>query len=629
MVDLESMSRDELMERAQLISQAKALRGGSGQGGGSYAAQATAPQNPPGSESNPIDADLFGSDIDRTKSSFGNLAGVTPILTQKGWKGVKKSSSGEIIAQGPDGKFYRDQEGISHPINWLEGHAGGAFPTAGMVVGGGMAGAAGAAAGGAPSIPASVAGATAGGAVGEGARIAIGKKLGTYQGGAGDIAGDVALEGVGSGAAELGGKVIGKVPIPFMGMNIDEATKLGLQKLVQGGSKAAAKVSSALTGVDSDAYLRMLNRPKQVAGSLEPGNSLRVARKAQGELAARAESEGTAISQARQDFHKNFGQTPVDTTPMVSSVDESLARNAPNSSGRSGMMPDEIAELQDLRNKDFMGQKQTGTQQVTTSRPSSIVDEQGNPIQVTSTEQVPTLEPVASKPAGELQRTADYLQEQVSPQAYKTVGPTRTGKSTGAYQDLLGKLKDSFHKIDPNGLGKADARFSDYADKVKILGPLENDGSAESFASNLFGANKGARQEAAQALIPNSYEDMADIGANKAMQSDRFSKLGPSAPAILRTGTALGTGAAGFAATGGSLEGGLLGLGLGTGAAVATSPLAHKEFYYLAGKYGMPVVRSLVQNPQLAPALLDRADLMRIRGYGRNVWATMNKSGGK
>lgn len=577
----------------------------------------------PGTPENPIDADLFGSDIDRTKSSFGDLQGITPMLTQKGYKKVQKNGSGDLVAQGPDGRYYRDQEGFSHPINYLEGHAGGALPTAGMVGGAALGTGAGP---GAPVASTILAGAGAG--AGEVARQAIGKQLGVQAQADPSVAGEEALKG---SAAEVGGKALGKIPVPFMGMNIDEATKAGLQKLVQAGSRGAAKVSSMLTGVDSDAFLRMLNRPKQVAEALKPGNSLRVARAAQGELAARAETENKLISSARQNFQDNFGQTPVDTTPMQSSIDETLARNAPNSSGRSGLMPDEISELNDLKAKDFTGQQQTGTTTQTTTKQSPILGPDGQPLSTTTSAQVPTLVPVANKPAGELQRTADYLQEQVSPQAYKTVGPTRTGKSTGAFQDLLGKLKDSFHNLDPNGLGKADARFSDYADKVKLLGPVENDGTAESFATNLFGANKGVRREAAQSLIPKTYEDMADIGANKAMGTDPVHGLikSPSGPAIVRVGGPLAMGLAGFAS--GGTERGLLGLGAGAGASVATSPIAHKEFYYLSGKYGMPAVRALVQNPQIAPAILDQADLGRIRGYGQNIWASLRSSqqGGK
>lgn len=585
--------------------------------GGSYAAKATA-ELPQGHEDNPLEADLYGSDVNRAKASFGDTAGVAPLLTAGGFSDVKKNKGGDLVAKAPNGKFYKDQNGLlSHPINWLESKAGGALPTAGMM-GGAVLGE------GAASIPLAAAGSGAG----EAARIALGKKLGVYQGDMGQAGMDVAGETVGGGAAELGGKIIGKLPIPGTGMNIDAATKAGLEKLVGKMSKGATKLSSAMTGVDSDAYLRQLTRPDQVKNALEPGNALRVARSAQDELSARAGTEGSLISKARQEFAANHGNDPIDTTEMIGSAEDAIRRNLPNSSGKSGMTPDELGELQGLANKDLSGQKVTGQSVTQVERQSPVLGPDGKPLMVTHDVSTPITERVAAKPAGELQKTADWMQEQVNPKAYSTSGPTRSGKSSGAYQRILGQLKDAFHAKSPE-LAGADARFSDYANKAKILGPIENDATGESFSSSLFGANKSARQEAAQSLVPKSYEGMADIGASKAMSSDpRFSKLGPSAPAILRGGVSLGSGMAGFAASGGSLEGGLLGLGAGTAVSTATSPMVHKQFYYLAGKYGMPAVRALVQNPQIAPAILDSADLKRLRQTGQNIWSQMSQKEG-
>lgn len=548
---------------------------------------------PLGHPDNPAKADIFSSDINRTKAGFGDLEGIAPMIQQKGFTDVKKNASGELIAKGPDGKYYKDANEFfgGHPLNWAESHLGGAYPLAGMALGAAGAGAL-ATPGtlGVGTIPASIAGAGVGAGVGEGARIGIGKYLGVHKGGAYDVNKDILGEGAMGALSEFGGKKIGMIPLPGKLASVDNATKMGLEKLVGMGQKGVTKISQALTGVDADAYLRQLLRPNQVKNALAPGNSLAVTRAAQDELSARAGQEGKAISQARQAFADKYGGEQIPTTPMQDTLEQAMARNAPNSSGRSGMTPDEFLELNDLKAKDL-----------STHAP----DMYGNS----------TSQPVKS--AGELQRTADWLQQQVSPNQYKGSAPTRSDKSQGTYQRLLGQLKDAFHEKSPE-LKSADAQFSDYADKAKILGPVEGP-AGESFSSSLFGANKGARQEAAKDLIPGAYEGMADIGAKKATQTDsRLSKFGPSAPAILRSGTALGSGMAGFAASG-NLEGGLLGLGLGTGVAVGTSPAVHAQAYYLAGKYGMPVVKALVDNPQLAPVLLDGADYGKLKSYWSDV----------
>lgn len=583
---------------------------------------------------NPISMDLYGSvgsgadnitdeakgDAARVAASFGNVAGNTPTLLARGAKGVQKNKAGDLVIQGPDGKFYKDNAGWRHPINWLESKVGGALPTAGMMLGGAAAGAAAAPETlGTGSIPAAVAGAGAGGAAGEGARIAVGKALGTYKGDASDVASDVAGEGVGSAAAELGGKVIGKVPIPGTGMNIDAATKAGLEKLVSGTKGVLTKMSGALTDKDAAAYLRLMDRPNQVGKALRPGNTLAVSRAAQDELAGRAGSEDALISQARKTFAEKYGREPINTDEMQKAVTEFQQANALNTSGHSGMTQGELDELQGLKDNDLSTTRQTAPEvRASEINPRAdfsrgVVIDRGPEFQVQPAAQV--TEPV--KGAGELQKTADWLQQQVTPSAYNTNLPTtRSAKSVGAYQRLLGLLKDSFHKMDPEGLGKADARFSDYAGKAKLLGPIENDATGESFAANLFGKNKGARQEAAQELIPRSYEDMADIGAAKHLKGPGpISKVGPSVAGSVP----LVMGAAGLGASGGNPIAGLLGVLGGTATVAATTPSVHALGYKLAGKYVLPGVNMLARNPQLLPALLDST------GARQSAWSLMNK----
>lgn len=581
----------------------------------------------PGGIDNPHEKSLL-PDMERAAGSFGDEAGRIEQLKKNGFSDVRKNKQGDLVAKGYDGKYYRDATKFTeHPVNWAESKLGHALPTSGMVLGavGGE---------GVASVPLAAAGA----GLGETLRVAAGKHMGTYKGGLPEAAMDVAGETLGGAAAEVGGKAIGKLPLPLAGgVTIDQATKDALAALVSGGSKVATRISQTLTGVDKDAYMRQLMRPNEVKNALQPGNALAVATGAAGEREARDSAESSLISQARQDFREQFGRDPMNTQEFIDAVSKARQRNAPNEFGESAMTPSELSELERLNAQSFVTPRETKPA-VTASRvsfekkPSVLKDASGNAIENVRSAPGPeyTVQPAESvldpkQSVGSLQRTADWLQKEVPQGHYdKTIPGARSEKSIGTYQELLGKIKDAFHKKDPNGLGRADARYHQYIEKSKVLGPLDRTQGAEGFIDNLFGKNKTAVQEAAQDIIPQHFEKAADIGANKAMTKDPFSKLGPSAPAIIRGGGTLAAAAGGFAASG-SLEGGMLGLGGGLGIMTATSPKVHQQLYYLAGKYGMPVIEKVLANPQLAPVLLDTADYNKIKSYGQNIWSSMKE----
>jgi hypothetical protein len=638
-MDLSKLSDQDLQ-----ALKAKNLRGVSDQGLQYLKAQSASAQ-PGASAANPIEADLYGDGSkfsfagggDRAAASFGDLEGNAPKLQKNGFKNPQKNGAGDTVVQGPDGKFYKDATSFTkHPINWLEAHAGAALPTAGMVGGGAMGE-------GVASIPLAGAGA----ALGEGARAGIGKALGVYKGGLKDASSDAALEGAGGMAAEAGGKLIGKVPIPGTGLSIDEATKMGLQKLLHGGLSVGARAQSILTGVDKDAYMRMYLRPDEVSSALRPGNAKSVLNDAQAELGARSETENRLISEARMAARTRNAGVPVNTQPAVDAANQAIQRNPLNRSGRGGMTQAELSELADIRDRDLMGTRTVKPEvppveatevsfqeppkptfrekvgNVIAGRPLPDAEPKmsiGGKYTVKPGEPAVT-EPVARQGFEQLMGTADHLQNEIPPSTYDhTLPGARKPKSVGAMQDVLGKLKQALHLQDP-AYGAADARFSRYADDAKLLGPIERDASGESFIDNMFGKNKTGVQEAAQNLIPHSYERATDIGAAKALDRDRISKLGPSAPALIRGLGLPGLGAAALSmGTSGSMEGGLLGLGLGTGAAVITSPTTQKYFAYLAGKVGVPVAQKLAENPQLAPLLLDSKE---AKNFATNVWGEM------
>ncbi len=587
------------------------------------------PSYPEGHPENPKVANFFedphtlvdvGGNVDRTKQSFGDLGGMQEELQKRGFSDVKKNSAGDYIAKGADGQYYRDANHfLGNPVNWAESHTGQALPTAGMIIGGATS---------APGIVTAAAGAGGGAMAGEAGRIMLGKTMGVYRGGTSDALKDVALEGAGGAAAEAGGKVIGKFPIPGTGLSIDGATKLALEKMVAGGAKASTRASQFLTGKDSEAYLRYLMNTKRLDGALVPENVMDVVARGRAEGAAKDKAMNKMISGERQAFRDDFGPTIVQTPEMIGATQEAAARNAPNAAGQSGMEPKELEELTKLQ--DSLQTKRVTQPEVKASN----LDVKKDPLtgqktfspgkEFTVTPEAVSAEPQA--PVSELAKTADYLQKEIDASAYKPgIGPgsNRSAKSQAALQNVLGKLKGAFHGISP-AYKAADATYSKYASQAPLLDPLMKEGQGESFAANLFGANKVERQAAAKAVIPKTYEDLADIGAMKELTGadSRLAKVGgPTGAGAIRVGGTMASGAAG-AAMGGPI-GGLVGLVGGAATAGLTSPAAHKALYGLAGKYGMPVVEALVKNPQLAPALLDKVDLYKLRAVGANVWSSM------
>src|SRR5574343_781750 len=240
---------------------------------------APAPAEPPSEMgTNPDNAqpmDLYGSDVNRLKAGFGDAKGIEPLLKVRGAVEVKRNSSGEIVAKGSDGKWYRDENEFfkGHPINWLESAIGKTPNTVGMLMGG----AAGAALG-APLAPgtaglsvpaAAIALAGAGSMAGEDTRQYIGGKLGTYSGE--NRVQDLIDEGIAGAMGEVGGRAINTGLSSFQKSGLGNSFK-----------NAAAKTASTLSGgVPTSATRRMIDNPE---GVMKPKSDIVMAEQAAAEL---------------------------------------------------------------------------------------------------------------------------------------------------------------------------------------------------------------------------------------------------------------------------------------------------------------------------------------------------------
>ena len=299
----------------------------------------------------PIEAPLY-TDSQRTKISFADDSGIQKTLKENKYKDVRRNSNGDVVAQNPnDNKWYKDQQGWTHPINWLEGHAGGALPTIGMGLGG-----AGGAAAGMASLPAGniaapamayglgVAGAGAGSGIGEGIRNRIGNFLDVNNTG---LTQDMD-KGIKEGAmAEAIGVPAGKMVAAIPG--VKPAANWVANKTVR---PALAKLSNLLSfgSVDVDAAKQLLRRPDEVLSSMKPSNVLSTGEEAAQGLATRGKAEKDAYDAAQQKFiNEAPGEVPTDNA--VGAVNETLTRPGylPNSFGQGGLTQSEALELLKLR----------------------------------------------------------------------------------------------------------------------------------------------------------------------------------------------------------------------------------------------------------------------------------------
>jgi hypothetical protein len=307
--------------------------------------------HPGGSPDTAVEGDLFKSDYNRARSSLGDFHGIKPMIEQAGYQNVQSNKRGEIVAQNKeDGNWYKDAQGLSHPINWLEGHAGGALPTAGMgigsVVGGGMGALAGLKKGPAAlasGYAGSVAGAGAGAAAGETARASLGKLFGVNDG---PITENAGKEGTEAAISEAIGKPvmagIDKIP------GVHEATQYVADRTYR---PLAARLSQLVSmgAVDYDSAMRLLGRPQQVMSSLKGDNVARVGEAAAGELAAKTGAERQAYDEAQRKFFKE-APPQVSTYNSVGAVRDIQNRPGylPNSFDQGALTGDDVTELDHL-----------------------------------------------------------------------------------------------------------------------------------------------------------------------------------------------------------------------------------------------------------------------------------------
>ncbi len=256
----------------------------------------------------------------------------------------------------------------------------------------------------------------------------------------------------------------------------------GAKGLLQKGLGTAAELSS---GVPSEDAVRLMQNP---SGVLNPKAPLDIAKNAQAEFLARNASEGKQIGEARKAFASKFGNTQVDTTPVLENIQNKIADKGLLNGEERGLTFGEQKNLTDQANS-----------------------------RLKSTELLPdaTEGVVNKKSASSLQGFADKLSRDVKSFEQSKAPGTGDTPHQAQLRQTYGKVKELLHNLDPEGLKKADAQFSDYANKADSIASIEDPKKMEGFINNFFGKNKSLMRENAKGLLPETMPDIEDLGASK------------------------------------------------------------------------------------------------------------------
>jgi hypothetical protein len=232
--------------------------------------------------------------------------------------------------------------------------------------------------------------------------------------------------------------------------------------------------------VDEDAAMRQILRPAETRAAQADGFGYDVGKRAIDAIDQYGTEAGQNVSQARNALVENRGaQIPGGTDDIADNTGKFLARNTDSAAGFSGISNKEREALQSYS------------------------------------------ESLKGANAEDLVK----LREQIDGKLSHLYG--NEGAASPYERQLMqmrGQADSILDKFDPN-LNSANTEYSDYLNNKSLLG-LNRESTAETVTNNLYsGANKTAKQAAAEALIPGQQlEQFKDIAANKAFANAK----GPS-----------------------------------------------------------------------------------------------------
>lgn len=304
-------------------------------------------------------------------------------------------------------------------------------------------------------------------------------------------------------------------------------------------NKILPKISSIFSGVDEDAARRQIARPNQTAAAQADSFGYKLGNQALGETEVLKKNLGSEVGEAGNEFLAQHGDTPM-PNQLSDKIDSFLKENAPSGMGFSAVSPSERGYLHEMSRalkgiptKDEIENSLRGIMEKGNyeTDPDTLVSLLQSPKTLNRAVQNGTvngdevydilqkLQPFAQKPVtGEdLYKFRGYLDH------VEKLAGKYDQDGTGPFTNFLKSLRGDADKIADQAsprLDTANQAYGQFKQDTNLLRGSTNEGQAESMINNLYGANKGARQEAAGRLFsPETMESAKDIAANKAFEN--------------------------------------------------------------------------------------------------------------
>lgn len=281
---------------------------------------------------------------------------------------------------------------------------------------------------------------------------------------------DIAMEGLAGAAGEGGGQALNK--------GIEIGAQKVLPKILPSIAKGTSKIGKFLSGADDEALLRNFERPKQMSQAANEEFAYNTGKRAVQETEDLGKMLGENVGIAERDFLNKSGRKIYkdEANNLAQSIQKFLNQNKPSPQGFSALDPKQASELEDiilqLRKGDMTGE--------------------------------------------DLVKVRDYL-DHVEGLASKYE------KETGPYTNFLKNLRgeaDSYLDLHSPEINQANTEYAQYKQDTNLLRSAKNEGQSEKMINNLYGANKGAQQAAAERLFsPQTLEEAKDIAALKAIEN--------------------------------------------------------------------------------------------------------------
>lgn len=291
---------------------------------------------------------------------FGDDKAADKELEKRGYASAGRNKHGQLIAKDKEGNWVTDNNNLllntPRAIPQTLGVVASMFPQGRL---------------------AQIAAAAAAGLMGSGAKQMVGSLVGTNTQGPEEGMTEALTEAAQAGGGNALGQALGRIPAPgpvvrkFGVKNLDELAAHAARKLFVEPAKSLGIFSAGkLSGAGTEAARRVVDRPVETSAALEPRSIANLTEQGRKELEEAMAALGIRSRAARKAFLERHGYDLVETAPIVEGrpavgddqgfrgVNQILAENAPNASGRGPMTEAELNAIRSLRDEDLLSPAQ-------------------------------------------------------------------------------------------------------------------------------------------------------------------------------------------------------------------------------------------------------------------------------